>query len=151
MTPESNAPPDVCPYCTERVCSSDDHIFLDAIGGRRTIRACKPCNDVFGHSFEASAISSNLYPLIVQLGGIGVPLIDTGAKWKRAAVRDNGQVYNAVLEGDRCKLESTRPIVRRDPANPKIFDVTVGDDPTGQKYLKQFLDPAKFRIISTDR
>lgn len=89
--------------------------------------------------------------MVVQLGGIGVRMIDTVAKWKHAAVRDHRQVYNAVLDGNGYRLESTRPIVRRDPANPKIFDVTVGDDSTGQKHLKQFLDPAKFRVISTDR
>jgi len=151
MISGSNTPQEVCPYCRVRDCNSDDHIFLAAIGGRRTIRSCKPCNDVFGHSFEASAVASNLYPLIVQLGGIGVALIDTGAKWNHAAVRDDGQVYNAVLDADGYRLESTRPIVRRDPANPKRFDVTVGDDAVGQKHLKPFLDPAKFRVISTDR
>ena len=29
-------------------CLSDDHVFIDAIDGRKTVRACKRCNDHLG-------------------------------------------------------------------------------------------------------
>lgn len=141
----------LCPYCNEREVGSDDHIFLEAIGGRRTIRACKPCNDLFGHSFEGSAVATFFHPLMIQLRGVGVSVIDTGIKWKRAFVDDYGMVYNAVPEKDGYKFESTNVVVNRDKANPRTFLPVLGDDRVGRRQMKQFLDPSKFRLVSTEK
>jgi len=145
MGPPAKTP---CPYCYQRECSSDDHIFLEAIGGKRTIRACKPCNDLFGHSFEGSAVANFFFPLLVTLRMAGVPVLDTGAKWRRAHVTEDGLVYNAVLDAGGYKLESTNVVVTRDDENPKIFRPILGDDRVGRKHLRQFLDSGRFRLES---
>lgn len=49
----------LCPYCGVRQTNSDDHVFPEFLGGRATIRAWKPCNDVFGHSI-GGAVSIDL-------------------------------------------------------------------------------------------
>jgi hypothetical protein len=141
----------LCPYCNERECGSDDHIFAEAIGGRRTIRACKPCNDLFGYSFEGSAVATFLHPLLMQLRMAGVPVIDTGARWKRAHVGEDGMAYNVVFDRDGYRLESKSVLVKRDEDNPKILHPIIGDDRPGRKHLKQFLDSNKFRLLSLER
>ena len=141
----------VCPYCIERECDSDDHIFLQAIAGRRTIPACRACNSLFGSTFEGQAVAAILHPLLIQLAGVGVPVIDPGAKWRRALTRPDGQVYDAIIDEGAYKLESTRPLVHRDERDRKKLDVTVGDDRVGRKYLKQFLNEDKFRVLSIER
>lgn len=141
----------ICPYCAQLECDSDDHIFLQAIGGRRTIPACRTCNSAFGRTFEAQAVSTILHPLLVQLAGVGVPLVATTAKWKRATTGADGQVYDAVIDEGSYKLESTRPFVQKDEEDPKKFHVRVGDDRVGRKHLKQFLNEDQFRVLSTER
>jgi len=89
--------------------------------------------------------------MIVQLRGVGVPAMDFGAKWKRALVREDGQVYDGIIDSNGYKLQSTKPLVRRDEENPKVLHVTVGDDSAGRKHLARFLDSAKFRVLSNER
>ena len=89
--------------------------------------------------------------MIVQLRGVGVPAMDVGARWKRALVREDGQVYDAIIDSNGYKLQSTKPLVRRDEENPKVLHITVGDDSAGRKHLARFLDDAKFRVQSNER
>lgn len=117
--------------------------------GKRSEHASR-CNDLFGHSFEGSAVLTFLNPLLLQLRGVGVPVIDTGAKWRSARVGENRMVYNAVPAKDGIKLESTNIVVSRDPDSPKRLNLIVGDDPVGLKHLRQFLNSGKFRLLSTD-
>ncbi len=47
---------ELCPYSQPTYTEfTDDHIFPQYLGGRRTIRVCKQCNNVFGHTFEGRA------------------------------------------------------------------------------------------------
>src|SRR5438046_795158 len=82
MSPKS----ELCPYCDARPRNSDDHIFPEFLGGKTTIRACKPCNDVFGHSFEGP-VSNDFAPAVVILrrGGLRSP---RRFVWRRAIKRD---------------------------------------------------------------
>jgi hypothetical protein len=140
-----------CPYCQIRPCESDDHIFLDALGGRATIRACKPCNDKFGHTFEGQSVTNFFHPLLIMLRDAGVPVLDPGAKWKGAAVASDGVVYDLKMGSEGRQSETGRPVVKRDATNPKRFEVFVGDDSAGHKLLKQFFDPKKFRVLEKER
>jgi hypothetical protein len=78
MSPNSQ----LCPYCGVGQRNSDDHIFPAFLGGQTTIRACKQCNDVFGHSFEGP-LSNDFAPvvIIIRRGGIHPPKV---VVWKRA-------------------------------------------------------------------
>lgn len=142
---------EVCPYCLVRPTDSDDHIFLRALGGHRTVPSCKSCNDRFGHTFEGRAISRFLHPILVQLGGIGVPVLDPGATWRSAGRRGDGQVYDASLSSGELRTISTRPIIREDPTDPRRMDVIVGDDPVGQRHMKKILSSGKFRVTATEK
>jgi HNH endonuclease len=78
MSPETL----LCPYCSVRVRDSDDHVFPAFLGGKKTIRACKPCNDLFGHEFEGP-VSNDLAPTVITLrrAGLRPP---RRVVWKRA-------------------------------------------------------------------
>src|SRR5882672_6733821 len=82
--------PEVCPYCGVRPSGvgmdvySDDHIFMEAIGGRKTIRVCKKCNDRCGFTFEAQNLKETIIRLSILLAKEGVPIALKDAKWKNA-------------------------------------------------------------------
>src|SRR5260370_38559247 len=98
----------LCPYCGVRPRTSDDHIFPNFLGGKTTVRACKPCNDLFGHAFEGP-VSNDFAPTVVTLrrGGLRPP---RRFVWKRAFNRD-GTDYD--LDSD-LNLTPSRPSIERD-------------------------------------
>ncbi|HSS99118.1 MAG TPA: HNH endonuclease [Terriglobales bacterium] len=144
------AGPDICPYCTKRPTGggqdvySDDHIFSESIGGKKTIRACKKCNDTFGHTFEARNFNQTIIPLRMMLGRAGLQVEPRDTKWKKALKTPAGNVYHLTITSDGLQTETTKPIVKRDAKDPSIFEVTVNQDPGGERLLKQFQDPTKF-------
>src|SRR5262249_19164001 len=82
-----------CPYCDSRDRNSDDHIFSAFLGGTTTIRTCKQCNDLLGHSVEA-AVSVDLAPVVIMLRKLGLISPKT-VVWK-SGFRDpaTGLVYD---------------------------------------------------------
>jgi len=142
--------PETCPYCGRRPTGvgvdvySDDHIFMDAIGGTRTVRVCKRCNDRFGGTFEARNLKETMIRLSILLAKAGVPIAKRGLKWKNAVSTPDGQIYNLVLTADGVQTESAKPLVERDPDDPKVLLVTINNDSKSRKLLKQFSDPKKF-------
>lgn len=62
---------------------TDDHIFPQFLGGRRTIRVCKQCNNTFGHTFEGRT-STQLKRLQVFISHFGLDLTRTKAAWPAA-------------------------------------------------------------------
>jgi hypothetical protein len=144
--------PEVCPYCDRRPTGvrvdvySDDHIFMDAIGGKKTVRVCKRCNDCCGGTFEAQNLKETIIRLSILLAQAGVPVAKKGLKWKNAVSAPDGQVYNLVLTADGVQIESAKPLVERDPDDPKVLCVTINNDPESRKLLKQFSDPRKFAL-----
>lgn len=142
--------PDVCPYCDRRPTGvgddvySDDHIFMDAIGGKKTVRVCKRCNDRCGGTFEARNLKEMIIRLSILLAKAGVPVAKKGLKWMNAVSTPDGKVYNLVVTADGVQTESAKPLVERDPSNPKVLHVTVNNDPESRKLLKQFSNPKKF-------
>src|SRR5258707_5541196 len=98
----------LCPYCGIRPRTSDDHIFPEFLGGQTTIRACKPCNDLFGHAFEGR-VSSDFAPIVVMLrrGGLRSPRL---VVWK-CAMKKEGVDYD--LDSD-LQLTPSKPSIERD-------------------------------------
>jgi hypothetical protein len=123
---------------------SDDHIFMEAIGGKKTVRVCKRCNDRCGGTFEVRNLKETITRLSILLAKAGVPMAKKGLKWKNAVLTPDGQVYNLVLAADGVQIESAKPLVERDPSDPKVLRVTVNNDPESRKLLKQFSNPKKF-------
>jgi hypothetical protein len=144
--------PQVCPYCGRRPTGvgadvySDDHIFMDAIGGKKTLRVCKPCNDRCGGTFEARNLKETIIRLSILLANADVPIAKKGLKWKNAVSTPDGQVYNLALTADGVQTESAKPLVERDPSDPKVLRVTINNDPESRKLLKQFSNPKKFAL-----
>lgn len=98
----------LCPYCGVHPRNSDDHIFPEFMGGKTTIRACKPCNDLFGHDFEGP-VSNDFAPTVVMLrrGGVRSP---RHVVWKRATKRDG---IDHDLDSD-LQMTPTDPRIERD-------------------------------------
>ena len=89
---------------------SDDHIFMDAIGGRKTVRVCKPCNDRCGGTFEARNLKETIIRFSILLAKADVPVAKKGLKWKNAVSRptaksttcgDGGWRSNRIGEASR--------------------------------------------------
>src|SRR5713101_24001 len=98
----------LCPYCGVRLQTSDDHIFPDFLGGKTTIRACKPCNDLFGHAFEGP-VSNDFAPAVVMLRRGGLRSLRR-VVWNRA-IQKEGIDYD--LDSD-LQLTPTNPSIERD-------------------------------------
>jgi hypothetical protein len=145
--------PKVCPYCGRRPAGvgtdvySDDHIFMDAIGGKKTVRACKRCNDHCGRTFEAQNLKDTIIRLSILLAQAGVGIAKKGLKWKNAVSTLDGRVYHLALTNERVQIESAKPLVERDPSDPKVLLVTVNNDPESRKLLKQFSNPKNFKLM----
>lgn len=142
---------EICPFCQENICASDDHIFLASIGGHTTIRSCKSCNDVFGHSFEGRAAATFLHPLLVLLRNAGVAVLDPGAKWRNAICTEDGVRYDLKIGPNGYQAETSGHVVKQDDSNPKLFDVAVGDDPAGRKWFEKSFPPERFRVLERNR
>ena len=76
----------------------------------------------------------------------GCSIAKTGLKWKNAVSTPDGQVYNLVVTADGVQTESAKPLVERDPDDPKVLRVTVNNDLESRKLLKQFSNPKKFEL-----
>jgi hypothetical protein len=88
---------------------SEDHLFPQFMGGTRTIVCCKPCNDRFGHRFEAKA-AQWFQKLHFYFAAQGLPLKVPQTRWKSAFEQD-GQRYDAIFEDGAVKFTLSRPIV----------------------------------------
>lgn len=74
----------ICPYClTPIVESSKDHVFPISLGGGRTIQTCGPCNNRFGHEFEAQSIKM-LKEMQVSMSTWGLSFSAPAPSWRRA-------------------------------------------------------------------
>jgi hypothetical protein len=73
MLPESTGA-ERCPNCMPPYgIFTDDHVFPQFLGGRRTIRICKKCNDTPGHAFEGKA-SKQLARIQISISHFGLDL-----------------------------------------------------------------------------
>lgn len=61
---------ELCPYCLKESLDSDDHIFSQFLGGKRTIPSGKKCNNNFGGDFEGR-ISKDFTPIFITLSRHG--------------------------------------------------------------------------------
>src|SRR5260370_30346736 len=102
-----------CPHCGRTmVLVSEDHIFPQFLGGRRWIKSCKPCNDRFGYTIEASADEEIFTPHYVLLSAFGLNHIREGATWKRAFTRE-GNCYHLIGKGGTLQERLADPIITR--------------------------------------
>jgi hypothetical protein len=103
----------MCPYCQKTILqNSSDHIFSDFLGGRRMITACKPCNDRFGHSFEAAA-AKILQAMHISISTWGLPLKETVQDWK-SGHEYKGIKFDLSVDGSNIKLRLAKPVTERD-------------------------------------
>ncbi len=109
-----------CPYCANYVqVISDDHIFPAFLGGKRTIRCCKPCNDRFGHTFEAGA-ASFLQQLHVFVCSWGLTL-KKDAFWREAYTHEGISLDLSASEGG-VAMRPSKPQVKPLPDGSWFMD-----------------------------
>jgi HNH endonuclease len=102
----------ICPYCDKPIVEhSEDHVFSVFLGGRRTISCCKPCNDRFGFSFEAS-VSEMVKAMRVSMRTWGLQLAGSGETWKSAHEHE-GLKFDLSSDGIRTGLRLSTPIPER--------------------------------------
>lgn len=89
--------------------SSEEHIFPQFLGGRKSIPACSRCNCRFGASFEASAFKEfSNWTFMFRLCGLR-PAVNT--VWREIVQDQEGNYYdfNQDLQGGLSK-----PLIRKD-------------------------------------
>ena len=123
MSPLPKSQPDriseVCPYSDPPFGEfTDDHVFPDFLGGRRTIRVCRDCNSRFGHSFEAKA-ASQLKQMQVFISHFGLDLTHAPGIWP-SALEIDGTTYNLLSGPGGVQYELARPVIRRDESRKII-------------------------------
>src|SRR6185437_1140199 len=105
--------PSVCPYSEPPFGEfTDDHVFPDFLGGRRSIRVCRECNNRFGYSFEAKA-AEQLKRLQVFVSHFGLDLSRNAATWP-AVLKIGGVTYDLKSGPNGVQYELARPVIRRD-------------------------------------
>jgi hypothetical protein len=101
-----------CPYSEPPYGEfTDDHIFPQFLGGRRTIRVCRRCNNSFGHSFEGRA-STQLKRMQVFISNFGLDLSKNSAIWPSALVIDD-KTYDLKSGPEGAQYQLSRPTVVR--------------------------------------
>jgi HNH endonuclease len=106
---------EICPYSESPSGEfSDDHIFPEFLGGHRSIRICRDCNSLFGHSFEARA-ASQLKRMQVFISHFGLDLTRACATWPSALVID-GTAYDLKSGPLGVQYELARPVILRNEA-----------------------------------
>lgn len=104
---------ETCPYSLppyEKF--TDDHIFPQFLGGRRTVRVCKPCNDRFGHDFEGPA-SRQLKRLQVFISHFGLDLTRLSATWP-AAILIGDDTYDLRAGPEGAQYFLSKPSFTKD-------------------------------------
>jgi hypothetical protein len=102
-----------CPYCFEsQEQLSDDHIFPAGLSGSRTIRACKHCNDNFGHGFEALALRQ-IQNLQVYIGTWGISFHQSRLVYRKGYEQD-GTFYDLSNTPGGVSLRLSKPAIQRD-------------------------------------
>lgn len=102
-----------CPYCGPPYEGfTDDHVFPQFLGGRRTIRVCRRCNNTFGHTFEGGA-SKQLARLQVFISHFGLNLTRNPAIWSSALMIDDEQL-DLTSGPDGVQYRLSKPIIRTD-------------------------------------
>ena len=153
-----------CPYCLTDLVkptrarlpdeATADHVFPEFLGGRRTIPACRSCNNKFGHSFEGAAADLLIRPY-VQLAMWKVPLAKTNQWWNRACKAAEAELHLSVGEHG-IEARATKPIIIRD-AHGKIEEAYFPDSSGREKFLRAMAKrdpgaqwiPAEKRIDAT--
>ena len=99
--------PKVCPYCGRRPPPASARMSTRMIMfswtrsvERKTVRACKRCNDHFGGTFEAQNLKDTIIRISILLAQAGVAIAKKGLKWKNAVSTPEGLLYNLVLTTD---------------------------------------------------
>ena len=90
---------------------TNDHIFPESLGGRRTIRVCRNCNSKFGHLFEAVA-AKQLKRMQVFVSHFGLDLSRTPASWP-SALEIDGVIYDLKSGACGAQYELARPVILR--------------------------------------
>jgi HNH endonuclease len=109
----------ICPYSDPPFGEfTDDHIFPEFLGGRRSIRVCRDCNSRFGHSFEAKA-AQQMKRMQVFVSHFGLDLTRTAATWP-SALEIGGVTYDLKSRPTGVQYELARPVILRDAAGEII-------------------------------
>jgi HNH endonuclease len=101
-----------CPYCGISTEITDDHIFPQFLGGQRTIRVCRRCNNTFGHTFEGK-VSAQLARLQIFISHFGLNLSRNDAVW-RAALTVRGEDFDLTPGPAGAQYHLSKPVVRKD-------------------------------------
>ena len=142
---ESRSIGEECPYCEPPYTEfTDDHIFPQFLGGRKTIRVCKKCNNSFGHSFEGRA-SQQLKRLQVFISHFGLDLARNPAVWPSALAIDDVK-YDVMSgpEGTQYRLSS--PIIRRD-SEGRVVGGKARSQSEGNKLAKGLIESGRAKNV----
>lgn len=125
----------ICPYCERPLEDySRDHIFPGFLGGGRKIPACKPCNDIFGSTFEARA-AAVLYRVQVSMATWGLSFTQAPRMWRRALTH-MGREYDISVEDAETKLRISSPI-KEDGGDGRLAAISFGNKAEAERAVRR--------------
>ena len=134
-----------CPYCKPPFSEfTDDHIFPQFLGGRRTIRVCRKCNSSFGHSFEGSA-SRQIKRLQVFISHFGLDLTKNAAIWPSALIIDD-VTYDLVSGPEGVQYKLSKPVIIRD-ADGRIVGGKARSRVEANRFVKELIASGKAKEV----
>jgi hypothetical protein len=105
---------ETCPYSEPPFGKfTNDHIFPDFLGGRKSIRVCRDCNSGFGHSFEAKA-AAQIKRMQVFVSHSGLDLSRAPATWPadKLSFASGAQFRNTLQVHLEWKGENPHAIIQ---------------------------------------
>jgi hypothetical protein len=129
--------------------TTEDHIFSEFLGGRKTIPACRHCNNGFGLSFEGG-YSQALLKVKTWLAVQGVPLKwDRDFRWK-GALEYQGKPSDLVVRDGEILLQLSNPELVRDgngaPVELRARNMAEADKVTAGLKRKHNITKSEARI-----
>lgn len=135
----------LCPYCAECIREhSRDHIFPEFLGGRKTILACKGCNETAGNTFEARA-ALMVYGMQVSMSTWGLSFKRTAPPWKRAH-KYRGLEFDISAQGSEPKLTLSCPIKEINEEG-KLASITFGNRKEAERVAQRAGRKGNKRVV----
>jgi HNH endonuclease len=143
---------EVCPYCNNPILkTSDEHIFPEFMGGRKTIDSCVACdsNNIFGGTFEGR-VSRMLHALHISISTWGLALKKTVPTW-RSGYESQGLKFNlSIGKTNEMNLTLSKPIVEKDDQG-KTTSVTYATEKEARRAAKSAFEKGKVQRIVIEK
>jgi hypothetical protein len=143
---------EVCPYCNNPILEfSDEHIFPEFIGGRKTIDSCAACdsNNIFGHTFEGR-VSPMLHALHISISTWGLALKRTVPAWRSGHEYEGLRFDLSIEKTNKMQFRLSKPIVEKNDQG-KTTSITHATEKEARRAAESAIKKGKAQKVVIER